>query len=109
VWIAEQKVEKEKKRIEDFKKLMAEERQIEEMRRLQEAAGARPKVDRVEWMYNVPMSAEEQAPSAEDILSGRVHSREDEERIKKVRERRGRCVCCAGLNVCLWTRALPCR
>jgi hypothetical protein len=85
VWIAEQKVESEKKRIEEFKKQMEQERQVDEMRRLQESVGARKRVDRVEWMYNAPMAAEPQQLSAEDIFAGRVTSREEEEKIKKVR------------------------
>ena len=91
MWIAEQKVESEKKRIEEFKKLMEQERQVEEMRRLQESVGARKRVDRVEWMYNAPMAAEPEKLTAEDIFSGRVGSKEEEEKIKKVRQRaRGR-------------------
>ncbi len=86
VWIAEQKVEAEKKRIEEFKRQMEEERQIEEMRRLQEAAGARVRQDRLEWMYNAPMSAEAQGPTAEDIFSGKVGAKEEEEAIKKVND-----------------------
>jgi hypothetical protein len=71
---------------------------------MQEAAGARRRVDRVEWMYNAPMQAEA-APSltAEDIMAGRVGGKEEEEAVKKVR---GGCPC-ARLRVALRASATP--
>ena len=78
-------MKKEQQRVEEFKRLMAEERQIEEFKRLQESVGLKKKSDRLEWMYQAPLSNADAAPNAEDILSGRSQSKEDEANIKLVR------------------------
>ncbi|KAF1956422.1 hypothetical protein CC80DRAFT_492640 [Byssothecium circinans] len=54
VWKEESAALAERKVIEKRKKELEEERQIEELQRLQEAAGGKVATKRVEWMYNGP-------------------------------------------------------
>nr|POE89980.1 40s ribosomal protein s4 [Quercus suber] len=54
VWAEEQKALEERKKTDQVLKERAEERQIQELERLQEAAGGKKRVDRVDWMYNGP-------------------------------------------------------
>ncbi|KAK4555392.1 RNA-splicing factor [Recurvomyces mirabilis] len=57
VWAEENKALEERKKTDQVLKERAEERQIQELERLQEAAGGRKKTDRVDWMYNGPGSS----------------------------------------------------
>ncbi|KAB8356697.1 hypothetical protein FH972_024273 [Carpinus fangiana] len=52
VWEEEKKALEERKKIEQVQKERAEERQIEELQRMQEAAGGKKRLNRVDWMYN---------------------------------------------------------
>ncbi|KAF2637933.1 hypothetical protein P280DRAFT_471598 [Massarina eburnea CBS 473.64] len=54
VWQEEKKALEERKLIEKLQKEREEERQIEELQRLQEAAGGKVAIKRVDWMYNGP-------------------------------------------------------
>lgn len=54
VWEEEKKALDERKKIDQVLKERAEERQIQELQQLQEAAGGRKRVDRVDWMYGGP-------------------------------------------------------
>ncbi|OLL24433.1 Pre-mRNA-splicing factor cwf25 [Neolecta irregularis DAH-3] len=54
VWEKEKAALEERKRIEQKKKEIEEERQLSELQRLQEAAGGKKRVERVDWMYAVP-------------------------------------------------------
>ena len=54
VWEEEKKALDERKRIDQMIKERKEERQIQELQQMQEAAGGRRRVDRVEWMYGGP-------------------------------------------------------
>lgn len=56
VWAEEQKALDERKKTEQVLKERAEERAILELERMQEAAGGKKRVDRVDWMYNGPGS-----------------------------------------------------
>lgn len=56
VWEEENKALNERKKIEEVLKERAEERKVEELQRLQESAGGKQRVDRVDWMYNGPGS-----------------------------------------------------
>jgi len=56
VWAEEKKALDERKKTDQVLKERAEERQIEELERLQEVAGGRKRIDRVDWMYNGPGS-----------------------------------------------------
>ncbi|WPH01716.1 Hypothetical protein R9X50_00456800 [Acrodontium crateriforme] len=56
VWEEEKKALDERKKIEQVIKERAEERQIQELERMHEAAGGKKRVDRVEWMYSGPGS-----------------------------------------------------
>ncbi|CZT14945.1 uncharacterized protein RCC_00871 [Ramularia collo-cygni] len=56
VYNEELKALEERKKTDQVLKERAEERQIQELERLQEAAGGRKRVDRVDWMYNGPGS-----------------------------------------------------
>ena len=54
VWEEEKKALDERKKIEQVLKERAEERQIQELQQMQEAAGGKKRVDRVDWMYGGP-------------------------------------------------------
>ena len=56
VWAEEEKALAERKKTDQVLKERAEERQIQELERLQEAAGGKTRTDRVDWMYNGPGS-----------------------------------------------------
>ena len=56
VWEEEQKALEERKKIDLIMKERAEERQIQELQDLQEAAGGKKRQSRVDWMYNGPSS-----------------------------------------------------
>ncbi|GAB7359807.1 hypothetical protein MBLNU230_g6976t1 [Neophaeotheca triangularis] len=57
VWQAEKQALEERKKTEQLIKERAEERQIQDLERMQEAAGGKKRVDRVDWMYNGPGSS----------------------------------------------------
>ncbi|KAH0143149.1 hypothetical protein KCU67_g13689, partial [Aureobasidium melanogenum] len=54
VWEEEKKALDERKKIDQVLKERAEERQIQELQQMQEAAGGKKRVDRVDWMYGGP-------------------------------------------------------
>ena len=56
VWEEEQKALEERKKIDLIMKERAEERQIQELQDLQEAAGGKKRHSKVDWMYNGPSS-----------------------------------------------------
>lgn len=56
VWDEERKALEERKKTEQVLKERAEERAVQELERLQEAAGGRKRADRVDWMYSGPGS-----------------------------------------------------
>lgn len=56
VWSEEKKALDERKKTDQVLKERAEERQIQELERMQEAAGGKKRTDRVDWMYNGPGS-----------------------------------------------------
>jgi hypothetical protein len=56
VWAEEKKALDERKKTDQVLKERAEERQIQELERLQEAAGGKKRTDRVDWMYHGPGS-----------------------------------------------------
>lgn len=64
VWEEEQKALDERKRIEQMMKERQEERNLQEIQELQEAAGGTKRAQRVEWMYN-GQSAGQQGPTEE--------------------------------------------
>lgn len=56
VWAEEKKALDERKKTDQVLKERAEERAVLELEKLQEAAGGKKRVDRVDWMYNGPGS-----------------------------------------------------
>lgn len=74
VWIAEQKAEKESRKLAELQKQITEERQIKELRELQSATGqAVANVDTsMDWMYQGPAAEEKQY--ADDYLLGKTYS-----------------------------------
>ena len=58
VWEEEKKALDERKRIDQMRKERAEERQIQELQEMQEAAGGKKQIDRVNWMYSGPVSGQ---------------------------------------------------
>lgn len=83
VWIAEQKQrEREKKSIENSKKLK-EERQIEELKKLQIEAGLVPSshLERLDWMYQGPeVHSNNNMTTAEEFLVGKSLKEKAEEK-----------------------------
>ena len=65
VWEEEKKALDERKRIEQMMKERQEERQIQELQDLQEAAGGTKRLNRVDWMYSGPSSG--QAGTTEEM------------------------------------------
>jgi hypothetical protein len=55
----------ERKRIEQMMKERQEERQIQELQQMQEAAGGAKRLNRVDWMYNGPAAG--QAGTTEEM------------------------------------------
>ncbi|MCJ1305936.1 RNA-splicing factor [Hypocenomyce scalaris] len=65
VWEEEKKALDERKRIDQMMKERAEERQIQELQEMQEAAGGKKRLNRVDWMYSGPSSG--QAGTTEEM------------------------------------------
>ncbi|MCJ1410557.1 RNA-splicing factor [Ptychographa xylographoides] len=65
VWEEEKKALDERKRIEQMVKERQEERQIQELQEMQEAAGGKKRLNRVDWMYSGPSSG--QAGTTEEM------------------------------------------
>jgi Pre-mRNA splicing factor/N-terminal domain of CBF1 interacting co-repressor CIR len=65
VWESEQVALEERKRIDQMMKERQEERQIQELQQLQEAAGGKKRMARVDWMYSGPASG--QAGTTEEM------------------------------------------
>lgn len=70
VWSEEKKALDERKKTDQVLKERAEERQIEELERLQEAAGGKKRVDKVDWMYNGPGSGGPGAGGVSEEMEG---------------------------------------
>ena len=56
VWQEENRAREERKRIDQKRKEIAEERQLQELQRLQESQGGKPRQERLDWMYTAPGS-----------------------------------------------------
>ena len=65
VWEEEKKALQERKKIDQVMKERAQERQIEELQRMSEAAGGKKKLNRMDWMYNGPSTG--QAGATEEM------------------------------------------
>ena len=57
-WNEEQKALQERKYFEQLMRERAEESQVQELQRMQEAAGGAKRLDRVEWIYNAPIAGQ---------------------------------------------------
>jgi len=84
VWHAEQKAAEEKTRLEQLKKELNEERQIEELRKMQVDAGLIPQttLNRVDWLYTGPQAG----PSLEEYLLGKEYTGDKNEAFKEVHQ-----------------------
>ncbi|KAJ9113156.1 hypothetical protein QFC20_002048 [Naganishia adeliensis] len=58
VWEVEKKAHDEKKKLDQLKKEIEEERQLAELQRLQEETTGRKRVEKLDWMYATPSTAE---------------------------------------------------
>ena len=65
VWEEEKKALEERKRIDQMMKERKEERHIQELEEMQEAAGGKKRMNRVDWMYSGPSSG--QAGTTEEM------------------------------------------
>ncbi|KAK5117484.1 hypothetical protein LTR85_008869 [Meristemomyces frigidus] len=70
VWEEENKALGERKKTEEVLKERAEERKLQEIERLQEAAGGRKRTDRVDWMYSGPGSGGPGAGGVTEEMEG---------------------------------------
>uniref|UniRef100_A0A7S2ZNW7 CBF1-interacting co-repressor CIR N-terminal domain-containing protein n=1 Tax=Rhodosorus marinus TaxID=101924 RepID=A0A7S2ZNW7_9RHOD len=75
VWIAEQKAAEEKKKVEELKKKLLEERQLEELKRLEVESGkldpsALKKDEKIDWMYEFGKRGKEDEKTQEEYLTG---------------------------------------
>ncbi|ORX57380.1 hypothetical protein DM01DRAFT_1225215 [Hesseltinella vesiculosa] len=95
LWKLEKKHAEEQSKIEQMKKELQEERQLLELQRLQEDAGARKRSDRLDWMYASAPSANGPRPGSnemEDYLLGkknvdellRQKAKKEAEQVKEV-------------------------
>lgn len=72
VWQEENRARDERKRIEQKRKEIAEERQLQELQRLQESQGGKPRQERMDWMYAAPSSGGQgTSESTEQYLLGK--------------------------------------
>lgn len=72
VWKQEKKAYEERKKLDELRRERDQEREMQELQRLQEEAGGKKRVDKVDWMYAAPSTAN--GPSAselEDYLLGK--------------------------------------
>ncbi|CAO1634091.1 unnamed protein product [Sympodiomycopsis kandeliae] len=72
VWKQEKKAYEERKKLDELRRERDQEREMQELQRLQEEAGGKKRVDKVDWMYATPASGN--GPSAselEDYLLGK--------------------------------------
>lgn len=67
VWLAEQKALEEAKKLEKVRKELAEEREIEDLRRQHEQATGKKRLERVDFLYQTPLSAND----ADEYLLGK--------------------------------------
>lgn len=58
VWEVEKKAHEEKKKLDQLRKELEEERQMQELQRLQEEATGKKRVDKLDWMYASPATAD---------------------------------------------------
>ncbi|EFW18550.1 RNA-splicing factor [Coccidioides posadasii str. Silveira] len=65
VWVEQKKALEERKRIDQMMRERAEERQIQELEEMQEAAGGKKRLNRVDWMYSGPAAG--QAGTTEEM------------------------------------------
>lgn len=68
----EQEAEAERKKLEELRKEREQERQMQELQRIHEAAGGKRRAERVEWMYATPASSSGPSEAElEDYLLGK--------------------------------------
>lgn len=72
VWKKERAALDERKKTEELRKEREQEREMQELQRLQEEAGGKKRIDKLDWMYATPAAGS--GPSAnelEDYLLGK--------------------------------------
>jgi len=84
VWEEEKKALDERKKIQQLQKERAEERQIQELQQMQEAAGGKTRLNRVDWMYSGPTSG--QAGTTEEMEGYLLGKRRIDQLLKKGEE-----------------------
>jgi len=87
VWKAEERTKKEDKKMEELRQELAEEREMEDLRRAQETLTGVKKKDRVDFIYAEPLLNE---PSADDYLLGQKYKESDDDNdVKTIRQKPG--------------------
>eukprot|EP00301_Raphidiophrys_heterophryoidea_P002178 c11020_g1_i1.p1 GENE.c11020_g1_i1~~c11020_g1_i1.p1 ORF type:complete len:498 (-),score=152.12 c11020_g1_i1:105-1520(-) len=82
IWKAEQRAAAEQKKKEEHLKTLREEKQIEELRRVQVEAGLATRKDRLDWMYEGGVKS----ATAEDFLLGKPVEEKDSNELKKLEQ-----------------------
>lgn len=72
VWKREKEALEERKKLEELRRERDQEREMQELQRLQEEAGGKKRIDRVDWMYATPATTgSKSAAEMEDYLLGK--------------------------------------
>ncbi|SNX86153.1 related to Cell cycle control protein cwf25 [Melanopsichium pennsylvanicum] len=72
VWKREKEALEERKKVEQLRREREQEREMQELQRLQEEAGGKKRVDKVDWMYATPATTgSNSAEEMEDYLLGK--------------------------------------
>jgi hypothetical protein len=88
VWVAEQRHEQEQKKIDELKRQLAEEQQIDDLKKLHKEASGAKKVERLDWMYeHVAMGGSK--TSAEEYLLGKKYEDKEQDELKKLNSQPG--------------------
>jgi len=87
VWKAEERAKAEESKTKELQQELAEEREMESLRKVHETLTGTTRADRVQFLYSEPLLNE---PSAEDYLTGAKYTdKEDENDVKNIRDKPG--------------------
>lgn len=88
VWKAEERAKQEKKKMEELRRELAEERELDQLRKVQEKSSGSSRKERVDFLYQQPMGLAE--VSAEEYLEGKRYTeRGEDNEVKKIRDEPG--------------------
>lgn len=113
VWKKEREALEERKKLQQLQKELEQERAVQELQRLQEAAGGKKRDERVDWMYAAP--AEGNGPNPDELEAYLLGKKRVDKLLKgneeKVRSRDSlrafRCSACVDLSLACSPCAAP--